>query len=175
VPQKTHEAFLRALSEVRRSQTRVQGWIIGDGPLRADLEAQAMDLGLLPDGVRFLGERSDVPSLLKASDAFVLPTAVREGLSLSVLEAMATGLPVVATDVGGNREVVENDETGLLVPPGDVSGLAAAMQRIVEAPGQARAWGEKARAKVFARFTLDRMVREYEHLYETDARDRGLS
>jgi glycosyltransferase involved in cell wall biosynthesis len=174
VPQKTHEMFLEALSRIRRAHPSVVGWVVGHGPLRADLEARARALGLFPEGVRFFGERGDVPLLLKMSDAFVLPTAVREGLSLSILEAMAAGLPVVVTDVGGNREVVEDGTTGLLVPPGDPQALADAMGLVVTSSARAREWGRTAREVVLARFTLDRMVREYEELYESAARSRGL-
>jgi glycosyltransferase involved in cell wall biosynthesis len=174
IPQKTHHHFLEALRDVRRSCPAIQGWIVGGGPLRSDLEARAEALGLVPDGVRFLGERRDVPDLLKASNAFVLPTAVREGLSLSVLEAMAAGLPIVATDVGGNREIIEDGRTGLLVPPGDGAALGAAMLRVVEDPGRARGWGRAARTEMLSRFSLDAMVREYERLYELDARAEGL-
>lgn len=169
VPQKSHWLFLEALHEVRRSHPEALGWVVGDGPLRADLEAQAVKLGLMGDGIQFLGQRRDVRDVLKASDAFVLPTAVREGLSLSVLEAMAAGLPVVAADVGGNRELVEDGRTGLLVVPGDAASLAGAMRRVIENPDQARDWGRKARAEVLSRFTLDQMVREYERLYESNA------
>ena len=175
VPQKSHWLFLEALHEVRRSHPEAQGWLVGDGPLRAELEAQAVKLGLLGDGVKFLGQRRDVPAMLKASDAFVLPTAVREGLSLSILEAMAAGLPVVAADVGGNRELVEDGKTGLLVVPGDIASLAAAMRRVIEDPEQARNWGRQARTQVLSGFTLDKMVREYERLYESDERQEVAS
>jgi glycosyltransferase involved in cell wall biosynthesis len=170
VPQKTQHFFLEALGRVRERHPEVIGWIAGGGPLHAELTARAEQLGLLPDGLTLLGERRDVPDLLKVSDAFVLPTAVREGLSLSVLEGMAAGLPVVATDVGGNRETISDGKTGFLVPPGDPEALARALLGVVEDRARARAIGLAGREVMLRDFTLDAMVGAYQQLYQDSFR-----
>jgi glycosyltransferase involved in cell wall biosynthesis len=108
--------------------------IVGDGELRADLEAQANRLGI-SDCVLFTGERDDVPDLLSAADLFVLPS-VSEGLPISILEAMASKLPIVATNVGGIPELVIDGETGRLVNSGDVEGLSQALLSVLNAPFQ---------------------------------------
>ena len=100
--------------------------IAGDGSQRAKLDAQASDLGLGARMVRFLGVRDDIPDLMAAADAFVLPSRW-EGLPMVLLEAASAGLPVVATDVGGNAEVVVDQETGFLVPPDDAEALGRTM------------------------------------------------
>jgi len=168
IPEKTQVLFLEALALVRRDHPTAIGWIAGDGPLRAELEERVRSLEL--DGTRLLGARRDVAELLHAADAFVLPTGVREGLSLSLLEAMAAGCTAVATDVGGNRETIDDGRTGHLVPKQDVGALAAAMGRVLSDRERARRMSEAARAEMLDRFTLDRMVHDYEELYLGHAR-----
>lgn len=139
--------------------------IVGDGPARADVERLHHELGL--EGcVRFLGMRTDVASLLAEADFFVL-SSVSEGISLTLLEAMAAELAIVATDVGGNREVVDHQETGLLVPPSNPAALAEAMLQVVRNPAACRQWAAAGRAKVERQFDIRRVVEEYQSLYAT--------
>ena len=139
--------------------------IVGDGPARAELERLHQELKL-EGRVRFLGMRSDVACLLDEADFFVL-SSVSEGISLTLLEAMAADLAIVATDVGGNREVVDHEQTGLLVPPSDPQLLAAAMLRVIQNPAACRSWGLAGREKVERQFNIRRVVDEYQALYET--------
>ncbi len=146
--------------------------IVGSGPCREELEQAAGAEGL-GERMRFLGERADVPAVLGAMDVFVLPS-IAEGMSNTILEAMACGLPVVATRVGGNPELVEEEVTGVLVPPGDPEKLAAAIQTYRNDPSLSRAHGEAGREKAVSSFSLSRMVGEYEALYEGAVSRAGI-
>lgn len=137
--------------------------IAGAGSRRADLEARASALGIA-ERVHLLGHRSDAPALLKYADVFVLPSLV-EGLPLSVLEAMAAGVPVVATDIPGTREAVEHDVTGLLVPPRDPRALAHAIDRVLGDVDSARAWTLAARERARREFSTDAVVARVTELY----------
>jgi len=137
--------------------------VVGDGPLRDELPALAARLGIA-DRVRLLGDRSDIPEILAALDVFVLPSR-SEGMSNALLEAMATALPVVATAVGGNPEVVSAEMTGVLVPPDDVNTMAEAMQRLVESPTLATQLGVAARRRVEECYGARAMVRRLEAVY----------
>ena len=114
--------------------------------------------------VELLGERRDVPQILQQASLFVLSSRT-EGISLTLLEAMASGLPVVATRAGGNSEVVEDGRTGKLVPVGDFQQLADALQSVWQNPEQARRFGDAGRERVERLFDVNRMVRQYEQLY----------
>ena len=116
--------------------------------------------------MRFLGVRADVADILRASDVFVLSSRV-EGNPLSVMEAMAAGLPVVSTAVGGVPELVQEGATGLLVPSEDAGALAQAMQALVDDPVRRQAMGEAARQHAVAHFDIRHTVRGYEQLYES--------
>ena len=118
------------------------------------------------DRVTFTGVRADVPDVLAAATMSVLPSH-SEGLSNAILESMAAGLPVIAADVGGNAEAVEDGVTGLLVPPRDPAALAAAMERMLETPALTARLGRAARHRVIERFGLERLVRETDALYTT--------
>ena len=135
-----------------------------DGPLRAELEACAAQLGL-GDRVRFLGARTDMPRIYRALDAFV-STSRWEGLSNVLLEAMASGLPPVMTRVEGVARVITEGQDGLMVPPGDPAAAASALVRVLTEPGLAARLGAAARAKVQREFSLERMVARYEALYD---------
>lgn len=157
-PIKDHPTLFRAFAQLRAADPGARLLVVGDGPERARLEAAG------GEGVLFLGDRRDVPELLRVLDVFVLPSR-NEGISNTILEAMATGLPVVATRVGGNPELVEDGLTGALVPPGDVNALAAALGRYRDGPEGARTHGEAGRARVLERFAVDRMVGSYEAVW----------
>lgn len=135
------------------------------GTYRRALEAQARELRV-EGRVRFLGRRDDVPALLAAADALVLPSWV-EGLPLVVLEAMAAGVPVVASSVGGTPEAVVDGETGLLVPPRDADALARALDGLLSDPARARALGEAGRLRARERFDADAAAQRILGLYET--------
>ena len=124
--------------------------------------AESLDLSGL---VHFLGSRRDVPDLLQAMDIFVLPS-YSEGLSLALLEAMAAGLPVIVSRVGGNPEVVTDGVTGLLIPPRDAAALAGALEWLLTDPALAEKLGENARDYVKANYSLERLGREINGIYE---------
>ena len=137
--------------------------IVGDGPAGDDLKHVCGELSLF-DHVHFHGMREDVPNLLESADLFVL-SSVSEGISLTLLEAMASGLPIVATDVGGNREVVNDGLTGRLVPSRDPQALAAAILQLCSNRQVAREMGQRGRKRVEQFFSIDSMVKAYEMLY----------
>lgn len=138
--------------------------IVGDGLLRSRCIAMLSEAGL-SDAAWLPGMRDDVPAVLRSLDIFVLPS-IAEGLSNTILEAMATGLPVVATDVGGNHQLVEAGQTGLLVPPSDETAMARAIRNYVLDPAMRAAHGAAGRRKAVAAFGLQRMVDRYVELYD---------
>jgi glycosyltransferase involved in cell wall biosynthesis len=117
------------------------------------------------DRIHFLGERSDVTEILAASDLFVLPS-LNEGLSLAMLEAMAIGVPVVATAVGGASDILTPGQTGWLVPPGDPDALAEAVLEALEQPERARQFAERAREMVETEFSIETHAQRLESLYQ---------
>jgi glycosyltransferase involved in cell wall biosynthesis len=165
-PPKDHATFLRAAAKVARARPAARFAIIGDGPLRADLEALAADLGIA-ERVVFFGYQRRVADFLAACDLLVSSSQDNEGCSNSVLEAMAVGVPVIATDVGGSCELVDQGVTGFLVPVGDSDTLAAAVADALTDLPRTRAMAERARQVIDSRFGLRRMVAEYEALYTT--------
>jgi len=162
-PVKDLETLLRAVAIARRT-TPVQLAIAGDGPEREKLAVLARDLGIA-DEVAFLGFRDDAVRLYAAADMFVL-SSITEGMSLSMLEAMAAGLPVVATNVGGNSQVVREGETGLLVAPRDPAALAAAICRLSTDAGLRSRMGAAGRERVEQHFSLRTTTRRYLAVYE---------
>jgi glycosyltransferase involved in cell wall biosynthesis len=137
--------------------------IAGEGPCRGRIENAVRELGL-GDRVRVLGERQDIPAILNALDLFVL-ASVGEGMSNAVLEAMATGLPVLATRVGGNSELVVDEVTGILVPRESHEAVVGAMRRYLDDPDLMRTHGRAGRMRVEAEFTLATTLRAYRELY----------
>jgi glycosyltransferase involved in cell wall biosynthesis len=158
------EYFLQAVAGLIERFDNVRFLIVGDGASRAPLEKYAGELGLNKHVV-FLGFRLDVPTLLSEISVSVLPT-LSEGLSNSLLESMAASVPVVATRVGGNPEVVQAGITGLLVPPRDAEALARAIGQFLEQPLIARKFGHAGRERVSQQFALEKMTRATAHLYE---------
>lgn len=157
-------AFVRALELAPDLACRLRLVMVGDGPLRREVQdilaaAGRENLAWLP------GERSDVPAILRGLDCFVLPS-LGEGVSNTILEAMASGLPVIATRVGGNAELVQEGDSGELVPPADSESLARAIVRLASEPALARRMGERGRQAVERRFSLDAMVGAYQALYD---------
>jgi glycosyltransferase involved in cell wall biosynthesis len=156
-PEKGADAFAQAVARARaKGAERVRGLIAGDGPERARLEQLVAGL----EGVELLGSRGDVPDLIAACDALALLSEA-EALPMSILEAMALGRPVVATDVGGTREAVADGDTGIVVAPGDTAAAADALARLAADPGRAQAMGERGRARQRERFDGEAMVDGY--------------
>jgi sugar transferase (PEP-CTERM/EpsH1 system associated) len=153
-------AFVRAVD----SSERLRLVLVGDGALREALHP-VLDRSGVRERVWFAGERTDIPQILSGLDCFVLPS-LAEGVSNTILEAMATRLAIVATRVGGNAELIESGMTGLLVPPANSEALAQAMLRYAADPALARRHGRAARRVAEARFSLARMVSDYCNLYE---------
>lgn len=138
--------------------------IAGEGPERPSLEALAGSLGVA-DRVRFLGHRSDVPELLAAADAFALPS-LYEGSSLALLEAMAARRAVVSSAIGGTEELIDDGESGLLVPPGDAAALATALGRVLADPGLRESLAARGRERVEADFSRRAMTERVTSIYE---------
>jgi glycosyltransferase involved in cell wall biosynthesis len=162
-PQKAPLAFVALLAGLRRERPGVRGVIVGDGPLRPEVE-RAVSAHGLGDGCRLLGARGDVAALMAALDVFVL-TSVSEGLPLVVLEAMAMERPVVATAVNGVPEIVDDGVTGRLVEPGDAEALSRAVLDTLASGERAQAMGKAGRRRVEACFTASRMVADTAALY----------
>jgi len=160
-PVKGHVHLVEA---VARLDPSVHLGIVGAGPERPHIEAAVAVAGI-GDRVHLLGERTDIPELLRAFDLFCL-SSLAEGISNTLLEAMATGLPVVATRVGGNRELVADGETGLLVPAADSEALATALGRLAGDSALCHRMGAAARHRAVERFSLDAMVARYAACYE---------
>ena len=146
--------------------------LVGDGPDRPAMEAEVRSLNL-EDRVELAGSRADVPSLLAAADVFVLSSR-SEGAPISILEAMAAGLPVVASDVGGVGELVADGETGLLVPSADPARLAEALRALLPDPGLRRRLGAAGRARAGERFDLPAFRDAHLELYARELARRGL-
>lgn len=167
-PVKDQQLLLRAFALLREQRPdlalQMRTILVGDGPLRAPLSALVEELGLA-DVVWLAGDREDVPELLGLFDVFVLPS-LAEGISNTVLEAMASGLPVVATESGGNTELVEAGFNGALFPVGDERALAGELLMILENPKLGEAMGENARRRITERFDWDKTVAEYLNVYD---------
>lgn len=165
-PVKDHATALRAWSIVHAQMPDALLILVGDGPERDHLEALTKQLNL-QDAVQFTGSVDNARQLIPAANLCML-SSLSEGLSVTLLEAMAAGKPIVATEVGGNPEVVVNGKTGLLVPPRDPEALAGGiMQLLPNAPYTARVLGQAGRQRLLEHFTADRMHRAYAEIYES--------
>jgi glycosyltransferase involved in cell wall biosynthesis len=172
-PQKDYPTLLTALRRLEVPATGALTLLVGSGGLAEEIAEEIRAAGLGEDRLRLLGSRSDVPDLLSAADAYVMSSAW-EGLPMVLLEAAASRLPVVATNVGGNDEIVLHERTGLLVPAGDPGALADAMARTMKAaPAQRLAWGDAGAAHVRDEFDLDRVVGRWVAIYDDLLRRQG--
>jgi L-malate glycosyltransferase len=161
------EYFLRSVVSVSKDFPQARFLIVGDSIIEPTYKPQLVRLAReleIHDRVIFTGERNDIPKLLEEIDLSVLPS-LSEGLSNSLMEAMAAGLPVVATNVGGNPEIVQDGTTGILVPSRDPDALSAAMIRVLKNPSLARQFGHAGRERVAKHFSLESAVRQTEDLY----------
>jgi len=169
---KGHRRLLPAVAAVAREGLDIILVVVGEGHWGGPLiAAQARELGIAAR-VRLLGFRDDIPRILAGSDIFVLPTP-SEGCSIAILEAMAAALPVVASDVGGNPELVVPNVTGLLLPADDVAAWATALALLAREPARRRAWGSAGRSRVSLAFTAEKMVARYAGLYDELLTARG--
>jgi glycosyltransferase involved in cell wall biosynthesis len=162
-PQKAHATLLEGFARAARELPAARLLIAGEGPLRGALEARAAGSDLA-GRVSLLGDRDDVTELLEGADLFAL-SSVREGLPVTLLEAMRAGRPAVATAIGGCGEAVRDGESGRIVPVGDAAALGAAIAELLRDPARRAAMGAAARARWAAEFTAARMVAETEALY----------
>lgn len=157
-------AFIQLVHAQPQLRARLRLVMLGDGPLRSEVAGLLQREGL-HDSAWLPGARDDIAALLHGFDVFALPS-LNEGISNTVLEAMASGLPVVATAVGGNPELIVDNDTGRLVPPNDPAALAAALAGYAKAPALAAAHGRAGRARVERNFGLQQMVTAYTDLYD---------
>jgi glycosyltransferase involved in cell wall biosynthesis len=163
--EKAHEVLFGAIARIAPRHPSIHLRVAGDGPRAAELMALAASLGIA-DRVDFLGHRDDVPTLLAEADLFVLPSR-SEAFPNAVVEAMAAGLPVVASGVGGLLELVESGRTGVLVAPDDPRALADAIEDLVNDPSRARSLGDAARRTIAEHYSFERMVHAFEDLYRS--------
>ena len=164
VPVKGHQYLISAIPEVLENVPSAKLVLVGDGELRDELEQRALNLGV-KDSVIFTGLRHDVPELLAMSDLFVL-SSINEGMGRVLVEAMAVGLPVVATRVGGVPDVVVDGETGILVPSENSKALASAIVKLLKDENMRQRMGEAGRRRVNPAFGVEAMVRKIESVYE---------
>jgi glycosyltransferase involved in cell wall biosynthesis len=162
-PVKGHRYLLDAMPTILRQYPNAVLLLIGRGELEISLKEQTQRLGI-EERVRFLGMRQNVPKLLAVMDVFVLPS-LSEGLSLALLEAMASGKPVVATHVGGNSELIDHGRTGFLVQPEDARDLAANLLKLLSDPEKMQQFGRQAAERVRQHFSMGLMVDRYRDLY----------
>jgi len=162
-PEKNHIWLVDAFRRIRARQPLAHLVLLGDGALRPQVEARVGELGL-GGVVHLLGSRDDAAQLMAAADLFVLPSLV-EGLPGVILEAAAQGVPSVATDVGGVREVVVDGKTGRVVPPGDMEGFVATVDALLSGPEYRSTLGAGARALARSAYDLESIVSDYETLY----------
>jgi glycosyltransferase involved in cell wall biosynthesis len=176
VPAKAYDPFLEAARRLTATNSRMKFLMVGDGSLRADLEARARDLGL-EGSVLFLGSRTDIPELLAAMDLYLI-TSAREGLPISLIEAMLAARPIVSTAVGGIPEALTDGETGLLVESGNAGAITGAVSGLMGQPERREAMGRAAREQALLRYSpagvLEKLDRLYAGLLERKGIGAGL-
>ena len=172
VPVKDYATLIDCFSLLKNRIQNVCLVFVGDGPLKRSLIDQAQKLDVIND-IKFLGTRDDIPELLHIFDVFCL-TSLTEGISNTILEAMAAGIPVIATNVGGTPEIIQPDITGILIPPKNKELLVNALERIIQDKELASKLGFQAQQWVQKERSLNRMVQEYSHLYLSLAEKKGV-
>jgi len=171
-PEKGHDVLIDAAAEIVRRVPDARFVLIGDGPMRERLRAHAADRGV-GHAVTFAGHCDNVAARLAEADVFVLPSR-SEAFPNAVLEAMAAGLPIVASGVGGILELIDPGRTGVLVPPDDSRALADALSTVISDPVSAARLGDAARAEAGSRYSFGRMVDAFERLYLNQLARRGV-
>ena len=167
------QAFVMALRLAPDLRERLRLVMIGEGPLRKISQA-LLDREGLSDCAWLPGERADVAEVMRSIQCFALPS-LAEGISNTILEAMASSLPVIATDVGGNADLIVQEGTGLIVPSADPAAMAQALIRLAREPQQARSMGVAGRSRVEQKFSMDTMVQTYQSLYDQQLRSERSS
>jgi len=173
VPAKGIEYLIEAASYLKKQYQNLKLIIVGDGYLADSLRQKALELGM-NNIVIFTGERRDIPDILSCISIFVMPS-LAEGLPNSLLEAMAMGKPVVATEVGGTAEIVKHDVNGLLVPPGNSKSLAEAITLLLENTSLSANIGQTARDFISQNYGIETIARKWESLYKSLLTEKGLS
>jgi glycosyltransferase involved in cell wall biosynthesis len=164
-PNKGHGVLLDAFAQVVNKHPLTKLLVVGAGPLMEKLRDVAGHLGIASK-VIFTGQRRDITSLLQLSDISLLPSITREGLGIALIEAMAMGLPLIGTKVGGIPEVIEHNTNGLLVSPGNSPELAAAIVTLVQDGQMRKRMGRKGEEIYQGKFTMAKMIELVENLYE---------
>jgi glycosyltransferase involved in cell wall biosynthesis len=162
-PVKNIDGLIRAARELCRVHPRLEFEVAGDGPQRQDLERLISECGII-DRFRLRGSVADVPAFLARQDIAVLPSH-SEGMSNALLEYMASGRCIIATDVGANSRLIAHGEAGLLVPPGDETALVRAIEQVLNDPQLAARLGRNARARAESEFSREAMCRRFEEFY----------
>lgn len=162
--QKDYKTLLEAFALVQKDVSNLCLVIVGDGELRSSLEAQAKDLKIDPH-ILFLGTQPDAAQIMREFDLFVLPSRW-EGLPLVILESMEAGTPIIATDIPGTRDLIQNNLTGRLVPPGNPSAMAEAIKRALNEPAEGLKYAMEAKYRVKA-FSMQNIATQYSQLYDT--------
>jgi glycosyltransferase involved in cell wall biosynthesis len=171
IPRKNHAMLLEAWKSVADSEEKAHLLLVGNGRLRGSLEKEVLE-NRIPR-VHFLGSRDDVPAILAGSDILALPSK-QEGLARCIMEAMAAGKPVVATDIRGNRDLVVDGTTGFLVKLGDIDELARSILQLVRDPELRQRMGQAGRQRV-AEYSLERVLHEMRDVYDRYLGDRRTS
>jgi len=166
---KNHKRLLTIFNETRKEFPDTTLLLVGDGPMREEIKKTITDLDLGKQ-VRLLGEVLDVKSLLAAADVFVLASD-SEGISVSILEAMSTGLVPVVTQVGGNSEIVSNGNNGYCIPKEDIEGFSASLVSLARDPDMREKFSSRARKSVENHFSLSSMVSSYQRIYQNASKD----
>ncbi|MDE2027686.1 MAG: glycosyltransferase [Candidatus Omnitrophica bacterium] len=164
-PEKDHLTLFKAIKNIVSDSKDVCLFVVGDGDQRSCLEQYCVQ-HRLSDNIHFLGFRNDIPLILRSLDVFAL-SSLTEGVPLTILEAMASGVPVVATNVGGNSEIIENNVTGLLVPAGDPNAVEQALRRLLNDRDLAGRLGKLAHERVCERYSLNTMIEKYMEVYNS--------
>ena len=171
-PVKSIKTALECAALIGKTRPDVHFVFVGEGPSRARLQEQATQLGV-SNRVHFLGLRRDIARLNWSFDCVLLPS-LQEGTPISIIESLAAARPVVATDVGGVRRLIENQKTGLLIPPRDPAAAAAAVIRVLNEPQNAKTWGECGREWVQREWSLEQMLAQHRALYREVLVEKGL-
>lgn len=172
-PGKGLAELIDAWPQVLAQHPRSKLWLVGDGPMEDELRRRVNQLGL-SHYVVLAGRFDDVREVLAAADLFVFPSH-QEGMSLALLEAMAAGLPIVASDIPGNRAILEAEQEAVFVPVGDADALAAGIGRVLSEPGRAEELGARARARVERQFCLEKTVADHLALFDQLVADRQIA
>lgn len=172
-PQKGIKYLIEATSKLTQTFPRIVLLIAGDGPLREDLENYAKILNM-GGNVIFLGTRRDIPAVLSAMDIFILPS-MWEGMSNALIEAMAAAKPVISTNIAPNREIVDSEKVGILIPPKNSDEIVRAIKFLLKNKEMLKRLGEAAKIKIISDFNIDKTVKTYESLFEDILRNHGIA